>query len=206
MSFIYFTDIKNSYNIELIVFILLISCIFFNISSSFIIHLWRGHALNVNLFITIYTLNTKTSLSYSYILLLVIGCNIICIFKSCIFMFLCNYPIDLNYITLFLSYILISFKENYSLDLYSDTEITDTNALHDDTSESGGTENGGAGSGGPNSPNSDVVMCDRPDDSSGDDGSDNQSDDGSREESPPVIELPNNEDIIDYKSAKHTVS
>jgi hypothetical protein len=201
MCFIYLTGINNSYNIELMVFILLISCIFFNLFSSFIIHIWIGHALNINSFISIYTLQIKTSLSYQNIILLVVSCNIICIFKLYIFTLMCDYPTDLKYITLFLSYILISFKENYNLDLYSDSEHTDTDAPHD---ESGSTDNGGAGSGGPNPPKPDVVMHDGSD-SSGDESSDSE-DDASCEESAPVIELPNDDSIKPYRRAQSTPS
>lgn len=218
MCFINLIGINDGYNMELIVFILLISYMFINFCL-LIVNVWRGHALNVYLlFISRYTHLTKVAFSYQNLLLLVVGSNVICVIKYYIFT-IYDYSTYLEYITIFFIYFLISIKENYGLCLYSDTELTDTDAPHDSVSESGSTGNGASG-GGPNSPQ-DVVMSDRledsgndkPDNLSSNSGSDIKSNNSSSNshfvniaDIESTIELNNNDNLFPYKQATDTCS
>jgi hypothetical protein len=136
---------------------------------------------------------------------LVVTFNTIYILKLYIFT-LCDNIIDLSYIALFLCSILMFFKENYYLNLFSDSELTDADAPHDSVSESGSTEGWGAGGGGPNPSNPDAIMADASEDLSNDEASDNISVDARSEEFGPVIELPNDDSRVNYNGAQDTPS
>lgn len=173
------------------------------------------------MFIRIYNLHTKTSLSQDNILLLVVTFITISILKSYIFTF-CDNIIDLSYIPLFLCSTLIFFNDNSYLNLFSDSGMTDTDAPHDRVSESDSSQGGRDGGRGPNPPNPDVIMADIPEDrsdspsgdsnasdapsgdsdaseSSGDSNASYAEDLSSDESDPSAIELTNDETKVRYK-------
>jgi hypothetical protein len=166
---------NNNYYMDLFAFILIITYVFTKLIYLFVIHLFSGHPLNVDMFINIYNILKKNSLSYDNIFNLVIVFNSIFIVKSII-----------------LKYILLDITLNEIYNLYTSSDDGVHDSVSDDNSEVSGSDNGSPN---PNS-NSDVIMGDTSDHESYNDS--NTYYNNSNTYCTTGHDLDNNENVVEY--------